>query len=68
MNGQDCRNVNVRIDPETKAGASQLFAQFGIAISDAINIFLRKSAMEGDFLLMWKLALRTGTHSDLFAK
>ena len=40
-------NVNVRIDPETKAGAQQLFAQFGITISDAINIFLRKSLMEG---------------------
>lgn len=40
-------NINVRIDPETKAGAEQLFAQFGITISDAINIFLRKSLMEG---------------------
>ncbi len=39
-------NINVRIVPETKAGAEQLFAQFGIAISDATNIFLRKSLME----------------------
>lgn len=40
-------NINVRIDPETKAGAEKLFSSFGITITDAINIFLRKSIMEG---------------------
>lgn len=40
-------NINVRIDPETKSSAEKLFASFGITISDAINIFLRKSIMEG---------------------
>lgn len=40
-------NINVRIDPETKASAEELFASFGITVSDAINIFLRKSIMEG---------------------
>ena len=40
-------NINVRIDPETKAGAEKLFASFGITFTDAINIFLRKSIMEG---------------------
>ena len=40
-------NINVRIDPETKAGAEKLFASFGITVTDAINIFLRKSIMEG---------------------
>ncbi len=40
-------NINVRIDPETKAGAEELFSSFGITITDAINIFLRKSIMEG---------------------
>ncbi len=40
-------NINVRIDPETKSSAEQLFASFGITITDAINIFLRKSIMEG---------------------
>ncbi|MCI8828577.1 MAG: type II toxin-antitoxin system RelB/DinJ family antitoxin [Ruminiclostridium sp.] len=40
-------NINVRIDPETKTSAEELFSSFGITISDAINIFLRKSIMEG---------------------
>lgn len=40
-------NINVRIDPETKASAERLFSSFGITITDAINIFLRKSIMEG---------------------
>ncbi|HCT91367.1 MAG TPA: type II toxin-antitoxin system antitoxin, RelB/DinJ family [Lachnospiraceae bacterium] len=40
-------NINVRIDPETKSMAENLFSSFGITITDAINIFLRKSIMEG---------------------
>ena len=40
-------NINIRIDPETKSKAEELFSSFGITITDAINIFLRKSIMEG---------------------
>lgn len=40
-------NINVRIDPETKLSAEKLFSSFGITITDAINIFLHKSIMEG---------------------
>lgn len=40
-------NINVRIDPETKSSAEKLFSSFGITVTDAINIFLRKSIMEG---------------------
>lgn len=40
-------NINIRIDPETKSSAEKLFASFGITVTDAINIFLRKSIMEG---------------------
>ena len=40
-------NLNIRIDPQTKQGAEQLFSTFGITISDAIIIFLRQSLMEG---------------------
>ena len=36
-------NINVRIDPKTKASAEQLFSSFGISVTDAINIFLHKS-------------------------
>ena len=40
-------NINIRIDPEIKANAEKLFASFGITVTDAINIFLHKSLMEG---------------------
>ncbi|MDE7021504.1 MAG: type II toxin-antitoxin system RelB/DinJ family antitoxin [Lachnospiraceae bacterium] len=40
-------NINIRIDPETKSSAEKLFSSFGITITDAINIFLHKSIMEG---------------------
>lgn len=40
-------NINIRIDPETKTSAEELFSSFGITVTDAINIFLRKSIMEG---------------------
>ncbi|MDD6346471.1 MAG: type II toxin-antitoxin system RelB/DinJ family antitoxin [Lachnospiraceae bacterium] len=40
-------NINVRIEPETKQRAEALFAGFGITLSDAINIFLRKAIMDG---------------------
>lgn len=40
-------NINVRIDPETKSCAEELFSSFGITITDAINIFLHKAIMEG---------------------
>lgn len=40
-------NINIRIDPETKLSAEKLFSSFGITVTDAINIFLRKSIMEG---------------------
>lgn len=40
-------NINIRIDPETKTSAEELFSSFGITVTDAINIFLRKAIMEG---------------------
>jgi len=38
-------DLHVRIDPETKAGAEQLYATFGITITDAIHMFLRQSLL-----------------------
>ena len=40
-------NLNIRIDPQTKQGAEELFSTFGITISDAVTIFLRQSLMVG---------------------
>jgi len=40
-------NLNIRIDPETKQNAEVLFQNFGITMSDAVNIFLHQSLMVG---------------------
>ena len=40
-------NLNIRIDPETKQSAESLYRNFGITVSDAVNIFLRQSLMVG---------------------
>ena len=42
-------NINVRIEPEIKQRAENLFNSFGISVTDAINIFLHTSIMEGGF-------------------
>ncbi|GHV30869.1 addiction module antitoxin RelB [Spirochaetia bacterium] len=40
-------NLNIRIDPQTKEGVEKLYSAFGITLSDAVNIFFRKSLLEG---------------------
>ena len=40
-------NLNIRIDPETKSSAEQLFSCFGITVTDAVTIFLHQSLMVG---------------------
>lgn len=39
--------INIRTDAGTKKAIEALYAQFGITVSDAVNIFFRKSLMEG---------------------
>lgn len=39
--------LNIRTDPDVKAQAEAVYQQFGITLSDAVNIFLRKSVMVG---------------------
>ena len=41
--------VNIRIEPTIKAQAEHVFSSFGISVTDAINIFLHASIMEGGF-------------------
>lgn len=40
-------SLNIRIDPETKAGVENLFGSFGITVTDAVNMFLHQSLMVG---------------------
>jgi DNA-damage-inducible protein J len=40
-------SLNIRISPEIKSAADSIFSNFGISLSDAVNIFLHKSIMVG---------------------
>lgn len=44
MSTSKTATLNVRIEPNTKAEAEQVFRGLGISMSDAINIFLRQVA------------------------
>ena len=39
--------INMRINPEVKEDAESIFASLGMTLTEAINIFLHKSIMEG---------------------
>jgi DNA-damage-inducible protein J len=41
--------MNLRIEPEIKAEAEELFGSFGLTVTDAVNVFLRQSLMRGGF-------------------
>lgn len=42
-------NINLRIEPDIKAQAETVFSNLGISVTDAINVFLHASIMEGGF-------------------
>ena len=37
--------INIRTDSETKQAIEDLYSAFGISVSDAVNIFFKKSLM-----------------------
>ena len=39
--------ISMRVDPQLKSDAETVFGRFGLSITDAINVFLHKSVMEG---------------------
>ncbi len=38
--------INIRTDSETKKAIEDLYSAFGITVSDAVNIFFKKSLMQ----------------------
>lgn len=40
-------NLNIRIEPEVKASVEALYANFGITVTDAVNMFLHQSLLVG---------------------
>ena len=39
-------NINIRTEAEVKQRIESLFSQFGITVSDAVNIFFHQSLMQ----------------------
>lgn len=39
--------ISMRVDPKLKNDAEEIFNGFGLTLTDAINLFLHKSVMEG---------------------
>ena len=42
-------NYNIRLDPEIKAKAEETFSEFGLNLSEAINVFLHMSIKQRGF-------------------
>jgi DNA-damage-inducible protein J len=58
--------LHIQIDSDTKTDAEKLFSSFGISISDAVVMFLRKSLMVGGlpFELKNPIYSKTVTEED----
>lgn len=39
--------ITIRTEPELKAKVEELYAHFGITVTDAVNMFFHKSLMNG---------------------
>lgn len=39
--------INMRIDPKVKSESESIFSSLGMTLTEAINVFLHKSIMEG---------------------
>lgn len=58
-------NINIRINPNIKEQAEKLFSNFGMNISDAINIFLHQSLIYGG--LPFNIKMRMPNETTLMA-
>lgn len=59
MNNQT--NLNIRTDKEVKASAEKVFAQLGLNMSTAVNIFLRQAIRQGGLPFEVKLDIPNET-------
>ena len=58
-------NLNIRINPVVKTRAEKLYAQFGITITDAVNMFIHQSLLEDG--IPFRLKARTLNEEPLMA-
>ena len=47
INMSKTATINMRVNPEVKSNAESIFASLGMSLTEAINVFLHKSIMEG---------------------
>ena len=57
--------IQFRTDDQTKIASTALFAQLGITMSEAINLFLRQSVMRGGIPFSITIPERYETSADL---
>lgn len=55
-------NVNIRMDAELKKQAEQLFAELGMNMTTAINVFVRQSVNYGG--IPFEIVLRDDFYND----
>ena len=55
-------NVTIRMDPDLKKQAEQLFADLGMNMTTAINVFVRQSVNHGG--IPFEIAREEDVHSD----
>jgi addiction module RelB/DinJ family antitoxin len=55
--------INIRVEAGTKAAIEQLYAKFGISVSDAVNIFFSKSLMDNGLPFDMKVSSGVQSHS-----
>jgi len=60
-------SISLRIEPAVKAQLEALYASFGISVTDAINIFLHTSLMEGGFPFQPKQPRYNAETKDILA-
>ena len=48
--------INIRIEAETKKQIENLFSNFGISVSDAVNIFFHQSLIQGGLPFQMQLS------------
>lgn len=42
-------NINLRIEPAVKAKVEAVYSNLGLSVTDALNVFIHASIMEGGF-------------------
>lgn len=60
-------NLSIRIDPDLKKQADELFANFGMNVSEAVNIFLHQSLIQGGLPFKVKLQKKSVPNAETLA-